>query len=558
MTTTENTRLPFHKGELQVQKQVGSYESLAYWGEKAIRPYFPEQHRTFFSQLPFLVISACDESGLPWVTLLTGRQHFISSPDDRHLHFALNDLNEKKAETRHVAIGDALDNALTVGTDIGLVGIELHSRRRNRASGFLSKADANGLTFEVVQSYGNCPQYISERDWYAVDIDEKATQVTRHKQLTSAMQSWIANADTLFIGSGYRAENEHESNGMDASHRGGAKGFVSVINERQLVIPDYAGNNFFNTIGNLIVNPLVGLLFIDFEEGNLLQLSGRATIDWDSEEVNKYAGAHRLLNIEIDHVVEQKGVLPIRWQLPDGIKGGLTLTKKTKESVDVTSFEFVAKSKEALPTFRAGQHLPIQVAVGDKNNVIQNMERTYSLSNSSHDQHYRISVKREPHGIVSNFLHDKLSVGDTLQAKKPNGDFLLKFPSRPVVLISAGVGITPIISMLYSLVDMPTTVHVIYGARNQQQAPLLNEVRALSERHRHIDLTVSFSQPTSMEALGVDYDNHGHIDGAVIKNAISDLSADFYLCGPMAFLDSLLTELKQLGVKREHIYFESF
>lgn len=567
----------FHDGEKEIQTRIGVRQDLEYWGHRAIRPFFPEQHRAFFSQLPFIILSARDANGLPWVTLLTSHEpsiddeainnHFISSPEETSLHFSATAIR-----------GDALEHAFVDGAEIGLVGIELESRRRNRANGVLSNVSENSMTFDVTQSFGNCPQYISERLLKSVEIDANKINTSRHQCLTPTMKRWIEQSDTLFIASGYEkpkyidnTENMDISYGMDASHRGGSAGFVSIVSNNKLVLPDYAGNNFFNTIGNLIKDPRVGLLFIDFDTGSLLQISGRATIDWDSQAIKKHAGAHRLINIEIDEIVQLDNVLPLRWSLPSGIPNGLEVISKVKESDDVVSFELAARSLiqgddvSPLPTFRAGQHLPISLTINNalndsSENKPHKIERTYSLSNSPFDHHYRISVKRENQGIASQYLHDHIQVGDVIEAQKPKGDFLVKFPTRPVVLISAGIGVTPIMSMLHSLVtmNMTSTIHVLYAARDGKNAPLLSELKDIKHAHNNVSLGVAFSQPTSNDIIDLDYDKSGRIDSSFIKENISDLSANFYICGPTKFLTTVLSSLEGLGVERHFIHFESF
>ena len=546
MTLPNKTTSAFHKGEIQVQKRVGMHEEMAHWGAKAVRPFFIEQHRLFFSELPFAVVSATDSQGKPWVTLLTGEQGFMQFPDDKTLHFATQPIK-----------GDALEEAFVEGADIGLIGIELGNRRRNRATGSIAKNDGKGITFDVSQSFGNCPQYISERIWEYAETNVDDMSSTRHSVLTESMQQWIACADTLFIGSGYKEEGEHRSNGMDASHRGGSPGFMKVLNERQLVLPDYSGNNFFNTIGNLILNPLVGLLFLDFEKGNMLQITGRAEVDWDSDKIQEHPGAHRLLNIEIDEIVELNAVLPLRWSSANNIKGGLRVTKKIIESDSVTSFELIANNQADLPSFRAGQHLPIQLTLSESESAI---ERTYSLSNSPTDSHYRISVKRQEKGLASQYLHDSIQVGDVIQAKKPNGDFILKFPIKPVVLISAGIGITPLISMLHAATQSQSTspIQVFYCARNGQHAPLLKEVKQLQKQHNNVSLNIIFSQPNDQDVLKGNYDKQGRINREYIEQNLVTTLSDFYLCGPRLFLNDLTSELEELGVQRAAINYESF
>ena len=177
------------------------------------------------------------------------------------------------------------------GTQLGLLGIELETRRRNRVNGRITASDNRRVSFEVDQSFGNCPQYIHPRTFTRVQPEKIAAR--RAAALSASMREWISNADTFFIASGHHGNDA--SGGMDASHRGGDPGFVDVESASRLVFPDYAGNNHFNTIGNLVLDPRAGLLFVDFDGGGLLQLTGRTTIDWDSPAVARYPGARRLV-----------------------------------------------------------------------------------------------------------------------------------------------------------------------------------------------------------------------------------------------------------------------
>ena len=251
---------PFHVGEQQVQERLG-VRDIEDWARKVVRGYLPEQHRAFHTALPFLVAAARDREGRPWVTLLTGPEGFVTSPDTSSLVI-----------DARTALGDALEGALVEGADIGILGIELATRRRNRVNGRIAEDGSGALVCAVEQTFGNCPQYIRQREWYRVE-DEPVGLPAMGTRLTRAQRDWVAAADTFFIASGHRGEGEDPAFGMDASHRGGEPGFVQIVSETRLVFPDYAGNNHFNTIGNLVLDPRVGLLFVDFETGGLLQLS---------------------------------------------------------------------------------------------------------------------------------------------------------------------------------------------------------------------------------------------------------------------------------------------
>jgi ferredoxin-NADP reductase/predicted pyridoxine 5'-phosphate oxidase superfamily flavin-nucleotide-binding protein len=542
---------PFHAGERQVQERLG-VRDIEGWGRKVVRPYLPEQHRAFHTALPFLVIAARDGKGRPWASLLVGPEGFVASPDPRSLVIAAKPV-----------AGDALEGALVEGADLGILGIELATRRRNRVNGRITAAHANAIRFAVEQAFGNCPQYIREREWRPVD-GAPAGPAKRGTRLTSSQRDWIAAADTFFIASGhsgYSGDNGGEGDspvyGMDASHRGGDPGFVEVAGATRLLFPDYAGNNHFNTIGNLVLDPRAGLLFVDFESGSLLQLTGRAAIDWDSDAVARYPGARRLVAFEIDGIVELPAAVPLRWDANAESVRSLRLVEKTRESADVTSFVFEARDGGPLPAHRAGQHLPIELHVPG---VEQPVRRTYSLSGAPSDRRYRISVKREPHGLASRHLHDSVEVGTILDARTPAGDFLLPCRRCPVVLVSAGVGVTPLASILHDLAATESgyPIWFVHGARDGDHHPLAEEVRAIAVENPDVRVHVAYSRPRPEDELGTHYDSAGRIDGELLERLVRDLDAHFMLCGPTGFMAEIQESLEARSVPGDRIHTESF
>lgn len=536
---------PFHAGESRVQSRLGVRDTIEPWARQVVRDRLPDQHRQFYSGLPFVVAAARDHLGRPWSTLIAGRPGFIRSPDDRSLLL----------ETRLVS-GDALRGALDEEADLGLLGIDLETRRRNRVNG-RAIAHGDGLRLNVLQSFGNCPQYIHERNWEWVDEADQQQTVLKTTSLSAHARDLIESADTLFIASGYRGQGEHPAYGMDASHRGGAPGFVKVLNNRRLAFPDYAGNNHFNTIGNLVLNPGVGLLFVDFATGGMLQITGRACIDWDSDSVAEHPGAQRLVVIDMDEVVYLANALPLRWSAAKSSVRTLRLVDKIKESADATSFVFHSRDDGPLPEFEAGQHLPVEVRLPGSDAPSR---RTYSLSNGPGSDHYRITVKREPKGAVSRYLHDQLEVGDMLDATTPGGDFVLAPGDRPIALVSAGIGITPMVSMLHQLAKDPLarSTWFIHGARNGSQHALADEVRAVTEHNAHINSHVAYSRPQGNDQPGLDHHSVGRVDAELVASLLPDLNAEFYLCGPTRFLSDLKTQLEAAGVHPDHVHAETF
>ena len=333
---------------------------------------------------------------------------------------------------------------------------------------------------------------------------------------------------------------------------------MRVAGERSLVFPDYAGNSHYNTLGNLVMDPRAGILFVDFERGGLLQLSGRVRIDWDSPELAHFPGARRLLHFELDEAVELERALPLRWQKAGGSVRSLRLVEKIRESDEVTSFVFESRDGGPLADFNAGQHLPI---VLEGTGPGCGVSRTYSLSNGPGQGRYRISVKRHSQGVASRCLHDHVELGAILSTRAPAGDFVLDPSSpRPVVLVSAGVGLTPLVSMLHELVGGGDSRRVwfVHGARDGRHHPLADEVRGLAARAPNVRLHAAYSRPLPEDELGRHYDSAGRVDGALLEKLMPGLDGDFYLCGPIGFLASVQESLEARGVPSERIRSETF
>ena len=543
MAGTE-TSSPFHHGERQVQARLGVRDIEA-WASKVVRDHMPEEHRLFHTSLPFLVVAARDGQGRPWVTLLEGEDGFVTSPDERHLV-----IKSRPAE------GDALENAFKPGADVGILGIELATRRRNRINGRIAGDGPDALTFRVDQTFGNCPQYIRERKWRRHG-EVPAGTATRGTALTPAQRDWIQSADTFFIASGYRGEGDSPTFGMDASHRGGDRGFVRCLDDATLVFPDYAGNNHFNTIGNLILDPRAGFLFIDFEAGSLLQLTGTASIDWDSVALSDFPGARRLVRLDIEEIIELPGAVGLRWDADAESVRSLRLVEKIPESTDVTSFWFEARDGGLLAAFEPGQHLPIELQVPDANAPAR---RTYSLSSSPHDARYRISVKRDPQGLVSRHLHDSLEPGAIIESRRPAGDFMMTCNICPLVLVSAGVGLTPMMSILHAVAeeDSDRPVWFVHGTRDGLHHPLAEEVRDLVSSRPNIKVHVAYSRPRREDKLGGEYDSEGRVDGALLAELVQNTDAHYFLCGPTRFMADVQSALERQNVPAEQIHTETF
>ena len=299
---------PFHAGEIAIQERLGVRDKIDRQGRRMIRDYLSEQHRQFFAQLPYLFAGTVDKYGRPWASLLVGAPGFLSMPDERTLHVASKPL-----------FGDPLSETLFDGVDIGLLGIELHTRRRNRMNGTVTAKGSDGFAIKVGQSFGNCPQYIQARMFQLTSgIEALATPKPLHRieVFGEPERAMIAASDTFFIATAFQGE-AGAAKGVDVSHRGGKPGFVRIDNDQTLTFPDFIGNFIFNTIGNLALNPRAGLLFVDFDRGNLLYLTGTAEVIWEGDEIRAFVGAERLIRFHISDGFRVEGSLPLRWSPPD-------------------------------------------------------------------------------------------------------------------------------------------------------------------------------------------------------------------------------------------------
>ncbi len=574
-STATQAASPWHAGEIELQRKVGVAERMDDVGRRVLRDYLIDQHRAFYPQLPFIVLGSVDADGNAWATLRASVPGFLQSPDPHTLRVNL----EREPN-------DPADAGMSNGDAIGMLGIELHTRRRNRLNGTIVRDGSGRFDVRVGQSYGNCPQYIQLRDFSfsrdpSIQTDVKPIVGDR---LDERAQQMIAAADTAFVAS--YAERETGERQVDASHRGGKPGFIRMDENGVLTIPDFAGNLFFNTLGNILANGKAGLSFADFETGELLQLSGDAEVVLDSPEIAAFHGAERLWRFTPRHVVRRPDALPLRWlSRPDGQSPNARMTgswddaaariraqetatawrpfrigRIVKESATIRSFHLEPADGLGLLPHAAGQHLPIRVTPEGSDDPLV---RTYTLSTAPSDGVYRISVKRE--GLVSRHLHDRLKEGDLIEVLRPAGLFTIDMSqARPAVLLAAGIGVTPLLSMLR---------HVVYeGLRKRRMRPTWLMVSARTKQDRAFDREIAdlvsaangnvrlvrvLSDVTGAK-MGVDYDSAGRIDTALLSAVLPFNDYDFYLCGPPAFMQSLYDSLRELNIADTRIHAEAF
>jgi predicted pyridoxine 5'-phosphate oxidase superfamily flavin-nucleotide-binding protein len=276
----------WHAGEREAQRRAGVAEKLAAHGARVLRPFMTEQHRQFFAQLPFLIVGSVDGEGRPCASLLNGFPGFARSLDPATL--LVSALPHP---------GDPLAAALRPGAALGILGIELPTRRRNRVNGRIMSVTADGFSLAVDQSFGNCPQYIHARDYVRWSDDGAPSAIEILPKLDMDATAFIARADTLFLASAAAPTADGRFAAIDVSHRGGLPGFLKLADDGAIELPDYRGNFYFNSIGNLLSHPRIGLLIADFESRDLLQLTGSAAVIWEGQALERHPGAQRLIRV---------------------------------------------------------------------------------------------------------------------------------------------------------------------------------------------------------------------------------------------------------------------
>jgi ferredoxin-NADP reductase/ferredoxin len=228
-----------------------------------------------------------------------------------------------------------------------------------------------------------------------------------------------------------------------------------------------------------------------------------------------------------------------------------------RETDTVVSLHLAAADGSALPAALPGQFVALRLDLGPP---LSATARSYSLSGPPGSPAYRVSVKREPDGLVSRFVHSSLRPGAVVEMSAPRGRFTLNAAGTPVLLLSAGIGATPLLSMLHGLVRAGSTREVwwLHGARNGAEHVFADEVDALLALLPHARRHIFYSAPTATDRLGVDYTHRGRLSGDVLAALAVPGDADAYVCGPNAFMADVTEALTRLGVDRAHLHTEVF
>jgi uncharacterized protein len=285
--------MKFHSGEIQVQQRAGVREIANDVGEGII-DFVPPDAAQFLSRRQMAVLGTVDGRGRVWASVVTGDPGFIEIVDEHTLRI-----------DAHPSSTDPLLENLAAGGHVGLFAPDFVSSRRIRVNGH-GEVKGGTIYIKTEEVYGNCRRYMQERMFAGErQIPQSGNVVARGNVLSPSQKDQISHADTFFIAT------DHPEHAADVSHKGGNPGFVKVIDDRRIAFPDYNGNSMFNTLGNLSVYPRAGLLFIDFDSGRTLQLSGDASIDWNPDRAKTFVGAERVVDFQLDEIVDTPVGFPL-------------------------------------------------------------------------------------------------------------------------------------------------------------------------------------------------------------------------------------------------------
>ena len=534
-----NTNNPFHEGELAVQNKLGVSDT-ARMNAKVVSNRIPGGALSFISQQSMVIFGSIDKKDMIWSSAIFGEPGFISPTDESALEIDTSKLG--------MSSYDPLWKNIAHNNHIGMLIIELVSRRRLRINGRIEKLSETKYKILVDQAYPNCPKYIQRRHISRVyQLNKKSIEVsTNGKKLSKYQMELISSADTFFVASA------HEDHNVDASHRGGNPGFIQVISDKVICIPDYSGNSMFNTLGNFQSNPQAGLVFIDFYNKKFLQLTGEVKILWKIEGNEKETGGTcRYWKIKIDSWIESHIPFGIEWEYLDSSPFNpitvnqkpnelmLTVRKIKQESPHIKSFYLTDKNGNYLPGIEAGSHLKLKLGVGN-----HSMVRHYSiLSNPGERTHYQIAVLEEPNSRGgSKFMHHQVQEGDELHCEIAVNNFQLNEKAKHTILIAGGIGITPIYSMLQKLTKDKQSLNLHYTAKYQSDFIFSDNIKVLADGDCQFYASREGGLRLNLDAILKTPKNETHI----------------YVCGPLRLINSAREISEKNGWNPDQIHFESF
>lgn len=563
---------PWHVGEIKVQEQVmGPVDAAQVRAQynDFISDTIRDNYKDFFEDASWLVVASQDADGHPRASIM---QAPISSlpqgagasldplPADKGLVSIPQDGQTFELNANGIIRGDPLEkNLQRPNAQVGMLRIELDRRQRARLNGVVvdqnNTSDAK-IKARVRQSYGNCPKYIQARTWKPNPVQHgnrgRQVQLLQYDEELVALHDMIRHADTFFIVSG------GEDNGLDASHRGGPPGFVKPVGPRTLVYPEYVGNFFFNTLGNIALDPRVGLLFVNFANGDIVQIKASAKIDFNKD--SSMPGSQRVIHLEIASALLMKSALRMV-STDDPIPSPFNPPAATRSGDPVRITQIMPQTEDT-STFYLALSRPINYEPGQYGNfLIENGEDSFNRawtisstprqgsSSAGGDTRIAITVKHKKGGKVSGLLHDMQELRKLkLRLLGIEGNFCVRHPWRSsaddvveahsegvcasddgqdkegiYVFAAAGSGVTPVISNLRRMAMTGQTAIVFLSAKNAADVIFSRELQALVSSRIRIVINLTrvedqVSLPESKE--GKLYYFNGRVSPEAIRQGL--------------------------------------
>lgn len=292
---------PFHEGEIAVQERVGERDVARRHGA-AISSRITAGALSFLERQRLLAVSAVGDDGGLWTSVWCGAPGFVRGGDGRRVSIRLASME--------VSPHDPVLLRLAGGREVGILAIELATRRRLRINGTVESKSADEIGILVRESVGNCPKYIQRRQAVDAFTGSRRASEESGRAIDAERRALVERVDTAFVGS------IHPARGADASHRGGAPGFIKVVDATTLRIPDYRGNSMFMTLGNFEIDPRASLAALDFEAGRIVSFSGSAYLRFGAEDsAHPTGGTGRYWDLQVREWVQIELRAPLRWQL---------------------------------------------------------------------------------------------------------------------------------------------------------------------------------------------------------------------------------------------------
>lgn len=600
-------------------KKLGSYEHVVGGGAgQLMNPFVPKQHKDFHSHLRYFAIGSLDNQGRPWASIISGKEGFIKAIDDEHVSVNVT-----------LAPGDPFGENITNGLKIkgasliGGVGVDFSNRRRNKLNGHVEPKHSSydpdtrnvKLTFRADQACGNCPKYISIRKITAAKRNSTLAEEKLHHSgsLSDEALAIIAKADTTFFASRFSG-SDNEQAGMDVNHRGGRPGFVRVIDKRQLVIPDYSGNQvsgsrlfhtltmqFYQSLGNIFIEPVVGVTIPDFDTGDILMVTGDAKLLFDKEANAVMPRMNRILLVEVNGYVLIRQALPFEFKLTEpspysppvrllASESNLHIDTVQDNVATLINFE---KHNDVLYSFTFKLRTPVKQLPGQyvilsfaeivdfgyqhmssqPSTVNDDRIRTWTISSAPSDEktdQVTITIKRKNGGIMTTLLidnADRLVKKLSIPCLGVQGHFTcfetiktLRADANPkMLLLACGVGVTPFLSMIRGLIKANVETDVVWILQSRKTYDALkstfDEFDALAKETR-VKLR---GKPSTLNSSRLIKPHEVHISQEEIVEFAPDAAErDIYLCGPELWQHEMKNVLGKLKVDPTSIKTEAY